>query len=269
MQPIERANAGYFSKLQGLIFDLDDTFLDHGELKAATYQALSDLRESGLRLVVATGRPAGWGEVLARMWPVHAVVTENGAIAHVNREGRVHCLDELSPDERARTRSSLEQIAGAVEREFPVLTRTNDARARISDITYDVGEYERVPRETVLRAVELARDLGARTTVSSVHLHITLDAHDKATGCLHVLWREFGIDTTRARMSFGFIGDSGNDAPCFAAFPASIAVSNLSGRPSVTPKFVTRGARGAGFVEAARRILETRGSRAASGLTPV
>ena len=260
MQPIERADAAHFAKLQGLIFDLDDTFLDHGELKAATYQALSDLHERGLRLVVATGRPAGWGEVLARMWPVNAVVTENGAIAHVSREGRVHCLDELSPDERVRTRNSLEQIAANLEREFPDLSRTNDARARISDITYDVGEYQNVPREIVTRAVERARDLGARTTVSSVHLHITLDAHDKATGCLHVLWSQFGIDTTKARMSFGFIGDSGNDAACFAAFPASIAVSNLSGRPSVTPKFVTRGARGAGFVEAARRILAARGS---------
>jgi len=260
MQPIERADSAQFARLQGLIFDLDDTFLDHGELKAATYQALSELSERGLRLVVATGRPAGWGDVLARMWPVDAVVTENGAIAHVKREGRLCCLDELSPDERARTRSALEQIAAVLEREFSELTRTNDAGARISDITYDVGEYKSVPREIVKRAVERARELGAGTTVSSVHLHITLDTHDKATGCLHILWSEFGIDTTKARMSFGFIGDSGNDAPCFAAFPASIAVSNLSGRPSVTPKFVTRGARGAGFVEAARRILAARGS---------
>lgn len=260
MQPIERADAAHFARLQGLIFDLDDTFLDHGELKAATYQALNDLHERDLRLVVATGRPAGWGDVLARMWPVDAVVTENGAIAHVKRDGRLHCLDELSADERSQTRSALEQIAAELEREFPQLTRTNDAGARISDITYDVGEYQSVPREIVKSAVERARELGARTTVSSVHLHITLDAHDKATGCLHILWNEFGIDTTTARMSFGFIGDSGNDAACFAAFPASIAVSNLSGRPTVTPKFVTRGARGAGFVEAARRLLATRGS---------
>jgi len=260
MQPIERADAAHFAKLQGLIFDLDDTFLDHGELKAATYQALSDLYERDLWLVVATGRPAGWGDVLARMWPVDAVVTENGAIAHVKRDGRLHCLDELSPGERTQRRSALEQIGADLEREFPDLTRTNDARARISDITYDVGEYQSVPHEIVKSAVERARELGARTTVSSVHLHISLDAHDKATGCLHILWSQFGIDTTTARMSFGFIGDSGNDAAGFAAFPASIAVSNLSGRPTVTPKFVTRGARGAGFVEAARRILATRSS---------
>lgn len=258
MQPIERADPVQLSRLQGLIFDLDDTFLDHGELKAATYRALSDLSERGLTLVVATGRPAGWGEVLARTWPVAGVVTENGAIAHVREQGRVHCIDEWSGPSREQARRSLQRIADLVEREFPELVRTDDARARISDITYDVGEYQRVPSALVARASERARDLGARTTLSSVHLHLTLDPHDKATGCLYLLRTRFGLDTTTARMSFGFIGDSGNDASCFAAFPASIGVANLSGRPTVTPKWITRGARGAGFVEAAGHILAAR-----------
>lgn len=257
MKPIEYADAA-LAKLEGLIFDLDDTFLDHGELKAATYHALSELHETGLVLVVATGRPAGWGEVLARMWPVDAVVSENGAIGHLRTRGQVRCLDELAGAARARARSSLERIATDVERQFPELVRTDDARARISDITYDVGEYQHVPGDTVERASEHARQMGARTTVSSVHMHITLDPHDKATGCLYLLRTQLGLDTTTVRMTFGFIGDSGNDAPCFAAFPTSIAVSNISGRPTVTPKFVTRGARGAGFVEAARCILAAR-----------
>ena len=259
MQLIEKADAACFAKLQGLIFDLDDTFLDHGELRAASYQALADLDSQGLILVVATGRPAGWGEVLARMWPVAAVVSENGAIAHRRTEGRLLRIDGLSPSERAHTRSSLERIAADLEQHFPELTRTDDAQARISDITYDVGEYQNVPKDVVAMAVDHAKSLGARTTVSSVHLHITLDQHDKATGTLHVLRTQFGLDTTGVRMRFGFIGDSGNDAPCFAAFPTSIAVANMSGRPSVTPRFITRDARGAGFVEAARRILAARG----------
>jgi HAD superfamily hydrolase (TIGR01484 family) len=258
MLPIESADKACLAKLQGLIFDLDDTFLDHGELRAASYQALADLDSQGLTLIVATGRPAGWGEVLARMWPVAAVVTENGAIAHRRTAGKLACIDALSPSERLHTRNSLEHIAADLEQRFPELGRTDDAHARISDITYDVGEYRSVPKDVVAMAIEHARSLGARTTVSSVHLHITLDQHDKATGVLHVLRTQLGWDTTRARTRFGFIGDSGNDAPCFAAFSTSIAVSNMSGRPSVTPRFITRGARGAGFVEAARHILAAR-----------
>src|SRR5262249_59883715 len=70
-------------RLTGVVFDLDDTLLDHGELAEAAYRALFRLREAGLRLVACTGRPAGWGEVLARQWPIDAVVVENGAVAFV------------------------------------------------------------------------------------------------------------------------------------------------------------------------------------------
>ena len=37
------------------------------------------LQRAGLLVVPITGRPAGWCDQIARMWPVHAVVGENGA----------------------------------------------------------------------------------------------------------------------------------------------------------------------------------------------
>ena len=37
------------------------------------------LRESGLAVVPITGRPAGWCDLIARLWPVDGVVGENGA----------------------------------------------------------------------------------------------------------------------------------------------------------------------------------------------
>src|SRR5690606_4176429 len=82
MRPIESAEPALLAGIEGLIFDLDDTLLDHGKLGAESYRALWDLYAAGLILIAATGRPAGWGEVLARTWPVAAVVSENGAIAH-------------------------------------------------------------------------------------------------------------------------------------------------------------------------------------------
>ena len=110
----------------------------------------------------------------------------------------------------------------------------------------------------VKAAAELAQSLGAQTLTSSVHLHLTLDRHDKATGCLAILREQFGLDTTHALMRFAFIGDSGNDAACFAAFRTTIGVANLTGRPTLMPRFVTRAARGAGFAEAARVLLDAR-----------
>lgn len=258
MQLLERVDPKQLSHLEGVIFDLDDTLLDHGKLLAPSYQALWELRTAGFKLIAATGRPAGWGEVLARMWPVDAVVSENGAIAHLATPRGVQRLDEKSPETRRQLRRKLEDIARSVELAFPSLVRTDDAHARISDVTFDIGERVSLPTESIAAGVAFAESLGAYTSVSSVHLHLTLDRHDKATGCLAVLRDRLGTDTTRALMRFAFIGDSGNDAACFAAFRSSIGVANLKGRPSLPPRYVTHAERGAGFAEAARALLTAR-----------
>jgi hydroxymethylpyrimidine pyrophosphatase-like HAD family hydrolase len=86
-------------------------------------------------------------------------------------------------------------------------------------------------------------------------LHITLDQADKATGTLGFLERRLAIDPTLARQRFAFIGDSDNDGPCFSGFRTTIGVKNLSGRSTVPPRFVTRGAKSAGFIEAARVLI--------------
>ena len=64
-----------------------------------------------------------------------------------------------------------------------------------------------------------------------------------------------GVDPSAVLTRYAFIGDSENDASCFAAFRHSIGVQNLSGRPTVPPRFITTRERGAGFVEAASALL--------------
>ena len=77
MKPLDALTAPEALALRGLVFDLDDTLLDHGALSEEAYGALFRLRASGLRLIACTGRPAGWGEILQRQWPVNATVVEN------------------------------------------------------------------------------------------------------------------------------------------------------------------------------------------------
>lgn len=258
MKPIAQARPGAFSHIEGLIFDLDDTFLDHGKLEPNAYRALTELNAAGFVLVAATGRPAGWGAVLAHQWPVAAVVTENGAIAHMDGPDGVQCIDTVAPPMRRTNRERLEAVARKLEEEFPWLTRTDDARLRLADVTYDIGEHRTIDPSLVAQAVDAAKAQGLSTTVSSVHFHIAFDRHDKATGCLSVLRERLGVDTTRARMTFAFIGDSGNDASGFAAFRTSIGVSNLRGRPTVMPQYITASPSSAGFCEAARCLLSFR-----------
>jgi HAD superfamily hydrolase (TIGR01484 family) len=258
MLPIESLPDDEARHLRGLLFDLDDTLLDDSSLGEEAYGALFRLRETGLVLVAVTGRPSGFGEVMARQWPIHAIVVENGALAHARVGSRFERLDTVSPAVRSERRARLEAIGGEVSRAFPELVRTDDAHARVSDLTFDIGEYQSVSPAIVAQAMDRARHLGARAIRSSVHLHLTLDTHDKATGTLALLARHLGIPPDLALGAFGYIGDSDNDAPCFAAFRTTIAVANFSGRPTVLPRYVTQGMRSSGFVEAARVIVERR-----------
>jgi hypothetical protein len=94
-----------------------------------------------------------------------------------------------------------------------------------------------------------------------VHLHATFDEDDKASGAVEFLSRAFGVDPGAALRTFAFVGDSGNDAACFAAFDASFGVANVAahvGRLSVPPRYVADHAMGAGFAEIARLLVHER-----------
>jgi HAD superfamily hydrolase (TIGR01484 family) len=248
--------------LIGLVADIDDTILDHGSLAAPTFAALHRARDAGLSVVLATGRPAGWGDVLARMWPVDGVVTENGAIAARREGSRVVRHDPATVEQRRERRRRVEEAAAAILARWPVLRLADDVPWRLTDITFDVGENERVAPELVAEIAAFARAGGATTTVSSVHLHVSYDPVDKASGAVRFLARVLGYDATAARRRFAFVGDSGNDRSCFAAFACSIGVANVARSVpslSVPPSYVTASERGAGFVEVIDALVAARG----------
>jgi len=244
--------------LAGVLFDLDDTLLDSGALGEQAYSSLHRLHEAGLILLAVTGRPSGWGEVLAPQWPVAGFVTENGAVAILKREGKLQIIEEINASDRVQRRANLMTLVASMKSAFPALVDATDVAMRRSDFTFDIGEYNHVKDAVVRDAMCFARAHGALTVRSSVHLHVTFDGSDKASGAVRVLHRHFGYDVTDARRLFAFIGDSENDESCLAAFQNTVAVANLRGRPSVSPRYITSLPRGSGFAEFARRLLELR-----------
>jgi hypothetical protein len=258
LSPLDTLTAQQARALRGFTFDLDDTLLDHGRLTEVAFAALHRLVEAGLELYGITGRPAGWADVLTRLLPLRGVVAENGALASVRRGERVVLLDSVSAAERARRTQRLDTLITEFSSAFGDFEPTDDQRARISDRTFDIGEHRQVPPERVERASTWLRQHGARCFTSSVHLHATFDQSDKASGAVRLLSELSGLDETEVLGAYAFIGDSENDASCFAAFRLSIGVSNLRGRPTLRPRFSTHAARGAGFAEAAQRILRLR-----------
>ncbi len=258
MKPLRHLTTEEAGALRGVCFDLDDTLLDHGRLREETYSALFRLVEAGLVLYGVTGRPAGWGEVLARLFPVKAIVSENGAIVCALEAGRVVVRDSVDADTRRQRDARLRDLLVGFREHFPDFEPADDVRARISDRTFDIGEFRQVPPARVAEATRYLSDRGARVFVSSVHLHATFDYADKASGAVQLLARDSGLDATRVRHAFAYLGDSENDAACFAAFHVSIGVANLRGRPTLRPRYVTAAPMGRGVAEAAAAILSLR-----------
>jgi HAD superfamily hydrolase (TIGR01484 family) len=247
--------------LRGILFDLDDTVLTHGLLSRAAYGAIWDLQDAGLAAVAVTGRPCGWGEVLARQWPVAGCVTENCAL-HLEREGVVVVRhDACDAAERASRRARLAALVERVRAAVPEAELTEDADLRVSDVTWDVAERARLPPDAVRRVVAEIEGAGARWSLSSVHLHATFDTDDKASGAVRFCVRVLGEDAGAVLARYAFVGDSGNDAPCFGAFRTTFGVANVRAslaRIGVCPAYVAGRPMGDGFAEVVAAVLRHR-----------
>jgi HAD superfamily hydrolase (TIGR01484 family) len=258
MKPLAALTHEDVRGLRGVLFDLDDTVLSHGALTREAYDALHRLRDARLRLVAVTGRPASWGEILARQWPIDAAVTENGAIALV-RDGRlIERVDAVSPEERRARRVRLAQLAETVRVRLPEVRLADDVDGRVSDIAWDIGERVKLPLDRVELLANVVREAGARTTRSSVHLHATFDPWDKASGVVRLMAERFDEDAGATLARFAFVGDSLNDGACFAAFRLTFGVANVATyveRLARPPRFVATQSMGKGFAEIADRVL--------------
>jgi len=247
--------------LRGLLFDLDDTLLSHGVLTRAAYSALWDLRDAGLALAAVTGRPSAWGKVIARQWPVAGCVTENGNVLVVRRGSAVECRATCTPSERRERQTRLARLVEQVKRVVPDARLTDDASLRQSDVTWDIGEHVRLPEDRVQAIAREVARFGARWSRSSVHLHATFDVDDKATGALRFCATGLGQPLGACVSTFGFVGDSANDAACFAGFRTTFGVANVRpaiGQMSVPPRYVAARPMGEGFAEIAAAIIEAR-----------
>lgn len=246
--------------LRGVFSDIDDTLTHDGAVVPEAYAALARARDAGLRVVLVTGRPAGWAEVLASLWPVDAAIAENGGIAYLRRGRRLERL-YFAPGDPAEEARRLAALSEEIQRTHAFAKRTDDATLRVTDIAFDIGENEALPPEQIEAITSLARSRGARTIVSSVHAHACFHEADKARMSARVagvLWNETPEDVAA---SYAFVGDSPNDQAAFAFFETSIGVANVARYRSALnppPAFVTSAPYGHGFAEAIDALLAQR-----------
>ena len=266
MRPLIELDTARLVSVRGVLADIDDTITTDGRLTAEAYSAIEQLHEAGYLVVPVTGRPAGWCDHIARMWPVDAVVGENGAFyMRYDRDRRtlttrhVGTADEQDPDVTATRRCRLQAIGKRILRDVPGSAWASDQAFRFADIAIDFCEdVPRLPPADIDRIVEIMREEKLTAKVSSIHVNGWFGAYDKLGMTRTLLAEAFGIDLDQERDTFIFIGDSPNDAPMFEFFPLSIGVRNVVDfalPPRQQPKFVASQRSGSGFAEVVRRLL--------------
>lgn len=265
MRPLDAFPIADRRYVRVVLLDIDETLTTKGRLTASAYEAMERLHGAGFKVVPITGRPAGWCDHIARMWPVDAVVGENGAFYfhydHGTRQFTKRFL--MTKKERTAGCRKLEMLRKKILKEVPGTAVASDQPYRESDLAIDYCEdVKRLSSKAVERIVAIFEAAGATARVSSVHVNGWYGDYDKLAMTRTMLEECFAIDAEAAKATCVFVGDSPNDAPMFAFFPNAVGVANVNDfedQLTTAPAYVTPSRAGAGFAELAAALIAAKG----------
>lgn len=251
------------NEIKFVFTDIDGTLTAGGRLPAESYNALWNLDERGITVIPVTGRPAGWCDLIARFWPVHGVVGENGAIAYHHDGKRMQRMEYVSRKIQNARRAQLKGIAREVKSSVPRARISADQFSRRFDLAIDFAEDVHPPLSTkeIDAIVSIFEKHGAHAKVSNIHVNGWFGDFDKLSGCERYCENWLGFDLSKNLNHCLFVGDSPNDEPMFKYFRQSCGVANIRDfKDQIThlPTYVTRSREAGGFVEIANHLTSAR-----------
>lgn len=243
--------------------DMDGTLTLDEKITGDLLQALLDLKQAGVTVLMTTGRSAGWVNGLAYYLPVAGAIAENGGLfysPHLDPAGVL-----LSPiQDRAAHRQKLSEMFDQLKTEFPFIEVATDNAFRVTDWTYTNPGFA---TDDLHRMKQMCTDAGWGFVYSNVQCHIKPLGQNKQTGLLEVLSKHFSIQgIQRSPQQLITIGDSPNDDELFdpEVFPYSVGVANVANyladmrfAPSAIASYPEQN----GFLELAQLILNRGGSK--------
>lgn len=261
MKPFDQFSASLKKKIRFILTDIDDTLTTNGRLPAVAFAAMERLKQADRKVVPITGRPAGWCDHIARMWPVDAVVGENGAFFFCYDNGLRKMLRRYYKPEKQRNsdRAKLERLKIDILKKIPGCRISADQAYREADLAIDYCEdVPALSIKDVDKIVHCFEKAGAHAKVSSIHVNGWFGQYDKLTMTKILFEEVYHADLDAMKNEVIFIGDSPNDATMFAYFPDSVGVANVmqfKERLASEPAWVTRKEGGYGFAEMVDQLL--------------
>jgi HAD superfamily hydrolase (TIGR01484 family) len=254
--------AADFSQVRAVFTDVDGTLTSPHQLLGSTLEAIEQLGADGIKVVLVTGRSAGWAECWLRQLPVEAVIAENGGVYWAkDADGHAHKIYAEPPRVRTANRRKLARLVAQALKQVPGARLSHDSLYTEVDLAIDYNEEARLGLAGAETLERWLRARAVKAVRSSVHINCWLGDFDKASMTRTFIRREWGLTLQADDARFVYVGDSFNDAPMFAAFPLSVGVANVRKvwkQLDATPAFVTGASYGKGFEELARAVRQAR-----------
>jgi phosphoglycolate phosphatase (TIGR01487 family) len=218
-------------RFQAIASDYDGTLARDGRVDRETLAGLEQVRESGRKLILVTGRELpSLHEVFSSFHLFDWIVAENGALLHRPATGEERLL--CPP-------ASSELVASLRKQRVPL----------------SVGECIVAtvrPHDAVVVQAIRELSLSLQVIFNKEAVMILPKGTNKSTGLAAVL-TELGI----ARKSVVGIGDAENDHELLSFCGCSVAVANAIPALKQRADVVTGGSYGAGVMEVIDRLIET------------
>ena len=261
MQPFNKFPSDDKNRIKYILTDIDDTLTCDGRLPAAAFAAMERLQAAGLRIFPITGRPAGWCDHIARMWPVDGLVGENGAFYfRYDRENKQMIRRYWKTTaEREADRARLEKLKLQILKNVPGCAVSADQAYREADLAIDFCEdVPPLAPQQIADIVDLFEAAGAAAKVSSIHVNGWFGDYDKLAMTRLLLQESCDLAIDENRECILFIGDSPNDSPMFGFFRHSVGVANVlefKEQLAAAPTWITSQTGGHGFAEMVDHLL--------------
>jgi len=255
MKPFIEFPQNLKSTIDFVLTDIDDTLTVKGRLPSIAFTAMENLQKKGVYVIPITGRPAGWCDHIARMWPVDGIVGENGAFYFKYDDAQKKMIRRYFKTEKERKKDfkKLIKIKRQILRKISGCRVSADQSYREADLAIDFCEdVPPLSIKDIDQIVNCFNEAGAQAKISSIHVNGWFGNYDKLTMTRIFFEEVFSLSLDEIKKRIIFTGDSPNDSPMFSYFPHSVGVANVLNfkeRMDCEPAWITKKEGGSGFAE--------------------
>ncbi len=242
-----------FTKIRLVATDMDGTLTTKGKFTDTLLQAFQDFAKANIKVIIVTGRSAGWVSALAYYLPVVGAIAENGGLFYPSESEQAVAITPI--ENLDKHKKDLAAVFQKLQLDFPQIKESSDNLFRVTDWTFDVAGLNSDALQTLSHQCQ---DSGYGFTYSNVQCHIKPLGQDKAVGLSQVLREYFPEYATDEVVT---VGDSPNDESLFDKnyFNVSVGVANVLeyvDKLQHKPAYVTQSKEGEGFCELSDYILK-------------